>query len=107
MWQSIIFLLIILLSLLGISEVIYFFASLFFKPQAKPKKYLVVHLNDSCAEGQILSELFNIRWFGDKLAKKIVFLTDSLEENEAKRLEKEYKSDITEFKNGVFNERTK
>ena len=107
MWKSIIFLFIILLSIIGISEVICFLGSLFFKPKNKPKKYLLVYLSDTCAEEQILSELFNLRWFGEKLARKIIFITDNLDAQEAKRLEKEYKSDIAEFKNGVFNERAK
>ena len=79
--------------------------SLVFKPKIKPEKYLVVHLSETCAEQQILSELFRIRWYGMKIAEKIIFLTDDLSDTELERLAKEYKSDITEFKNGVFNER--
>ena len=105
MWETIFFIILIFLFLIGLSEVIYFLGSLVFKPKIKPEKYLVVHLSETCAEQQILSELFRIRWYGMKIAEKIIFLTDDLSDTELERLAKEYKSDITEFKNGVFNER--
>ena len=94
---------VIFLLLLGLSEILYFFGTLIFKPSIKPKKCLMIYLDSKCAEQQILSELYNIRWFGDRFAKKIIFVTEALEPQEACRLENEYKSEIAEFKNGVFN----
>lgn len=97
-------LIVIFLMLLGISEIFYFLARIIFKPAIKPKKYLILYLDSECAEQQILSELFNMRWFGERFAKKIIFITKSLEPTQAHQLEKEYKSEIAEFKSGVFNE---
>ncbi len=96
---------VIFLMLLGLSEIFYFLGTLVFRPSIKPKKYLTLYLDSKCAEQQILSELFNIRWFGDRFAKKIIFITEALEPQEAYRLENEYKSEIAEFKSGVFNGR--
>lgn len=107
MLRTILFLIIIFLSLLGLSEIIFYLGGLLFRPKVKPRKYLKVYLDASVAESQILSELFNLRWFGDRLANKIVFITENLDAEDAKRFEKEYKSDITEFKNEVFNERAR
>ncbi len=105
MFSIIVSLFIIFLSLLGISEIIYFIGALIFKPQIKPKKFAVIYLNEKCAEQQILSELFNIRWFGDRFSQKIIFITDFLNPEEAYRLEREYSSSLAVFRSGVFNGR--
>ncbi len=95
----------IFLLLVGVCEVFYFLGTLIFKPKIKPRKYLILRLNNNCAEQQILSELFNLRWFGERFANKIIFLTDQLMPDEADRLEREFKSENVEFKSGVFNGR--
>ena len=105
MLQYIVFLILILLSVVGLCEVIYFLANLFFKPKCKPKKCVLVYLDKEYAESQILSELFNLHWFGEKMANKIVFITSGLAPDEIRRLKKEYQNGLIEFKNGAFNER--
>lgn len=105
MFSIIVSLLVIFLCLLGISEIIYFIASLIFNPTVKPTKFSIIYLNNKCAEQQILSELFNIRWFGNKFSQKLIFITDDLSLDEAHRLEQEYTSSLTVFRSGVFNGR--
>ncbi len=104
MFNIIVSLVVIFLSLLGVSEIIYYFGTLILKPRVKPKKTLIIYLDKDCAEQQILSELFNMRWFGERFSKKIIFITDALEQTDAYRLEKEYSGLATEFRSGVFNE---
>lgn len=102
MFNIIVSLIVIFLSLLGVSEILYFVGTLIFKPSVKPEKQLIVFLDKNVAEQQILSELFNFRWFGDRFSQKIIFITDAIEQEEAHRLEKEYTSAHTEFRSGVF-----
>ncbi len=104
MFKLITLILLVFLMLLGVSDVIYFLCSIILKPRKKAKKVLFVNLDKTFAESQVLSELFLFRWFGEKFAGKIVFLTDKLEKNEIKKLNR-YECNLVEFKNGVFDAR--
>lgn len=95
----------VFLALLGFSDVIYSISSLILKPKKKAVRILNVLLDKDFAETQVISEIFNLRWFGEKFADKIVFLTNNLEEKDILMLENEYKSEFVEFKNGVINGR--
>ncbi len=102
MLEAFIFTLIIFLAIIGISEVLHLLAQFIVKPKKRANKYLIIPLDSSDAEQQILSVLCEFKWSGKKLADKVIFLTDALEANTAQRLENNYKSSIAEFKNGVF-----
>lgn len=105
MLKFFVFLIFILLSIVGLCEVIYFLASLLFKPKRRAKKCVIVYLKKEYAENQILFELFNLHWFGEKMAEKLIFITNELTPVEIRKFKREYQSGLIEFKNGAFNER--
>ena len=105
MLQCILFFVLILLSIVGLCEVIYFFVSFMLKPKRRPRRYVFVYLDKDCAESQVLAELFNLHWFGEKMADKLVFLTSNLTAEQKRNLKKEYQNGLVEFKNGAVNER--
>ena len=105
MLEYLFFITLVLLAVVGLSEVIHFLAVLLFKPKTRAKKCVLVYLDRDYAESQIISELFNLHWYGDKMADKLVFITSELSPEEVRKLKREYQSGLIEFKNGAFNER--
>ncbi len=105
MLRFITLLIFVFLALLGLSDAIFFSVALILKPKKKPKRLLYVLLDSENAESQILSEVFNLRWFGEKIADKIVFLTNNLDKKEKQKFGKEFSSEFIEFKDGVLNGR--
>lgn len=90
----------IILAVLGISEVLHILSHFVVKPRIKPYRRIVTVLDEDDAEMQVLSVLCEFHWSGRRYADKAVFLTDDLPKSLAQKLEKEYKSDFAEFKNG-------
>lgn len=98
---------VVLLAILGISEIIHCAALWLTRPKVMPKRLLVVSLDEAFAEAQVMTVLCEFMWSGKKYADKAVFLTDNLTEDTIKKLKKLHSGCCAEFKNGVLYGREK
>ena len=86
MVEFFIFLLLILLSLLGLSEAICVFINWVLKPKCAASKYLVVFLKKGYAEQQLLQVTENLNWRGNVVADRIVAYVGELQSDERETL---------------------
>ncbi len=100
MVEFFIFLLLILLSLLGLSEAICVFINWVLKPKCAASKYLVVFLKKGYAEQQLLQVTENLNWRGNIVADRIVAYLGELDGGERETLKRRFGNN----KNVVFTD---
>lgn len=75
---------VVLLSLLGLCEILHVICEFVLKPEKKAEKVLVLFPKKECIEEQIMLALHEISWHGESYADKVVVITGELDFDEKK-----------------------
>ncbi len=80
MWKIILFFCVLILSLLGLTELLHRIWMLILKPKTDAQKFLVVMLKDKNAQQQFNYAQEHLRWSGHECAQKLIAVDCGLTE---------------------------
>lgn len=72
MWKIILFFCVLILSLMGLTELLHKIWMFMLKPKTKAEKYLVVLLKDKNAQQQLNYAQEHLRWTGEECAQGLI-----------------------------------
>lgn len=98
---AIIYALIIVFAILGISDFIFFLKLSFWSPKKSNCDYILITLDKYDYKLQIYSALQKKNWYGDAYCNSIIAVTKNLNENEIEELKKSYRSNDIIFCNDL------
>ncbi len=100
MVEFFIFLLLLLLAWLGLSETICVFVNWLLKPKCQAQKYLLIFLTKGFAEQQLLQATENLNWRGNIVANRILAYVGDIDAEEKEMLSRRFEYN----KNIVFTD---
>ncbi len=96
----------VLLSLLGLSELVHIMCAAVLKAPTKCRKLLVLVPDNDNAEQQIAAALYEMEWHGKNYADGMAVLTGGISHENAEQLKKRFGGDGIVFSEKLFGAET-
>lgn len=91
----------VLLSIVGLSELVHYLCYLVLKPKTKPRTVLITYLTETEAEQQLLSVIEEMRWQGNRYAETLIAVVGELSDEKKLICKKRFSGKGIFFTNSI------